>query len=346
MTETNRQVALAARPNGFPKDSDFQILEGPVPEPGDGEVLVKNIYMSVDPYMRGRMNEFKGSYIQAFEIGAPMTGGAVGQVIRSNHSDYAEGDFVLNMNGWREYFVRPGDRQKDGMDLTKVDPSLAPLSTYLGVLGMPGLTAYAGLAEVGVPKAGETVYVSAASGAVGAIVGQIAKIKGCRVVGSAGSAEKVAYLTDEIGFDAAFNYKTRDLNEALAETCPDGIDVNFENVGGKMLEAVLNRMNHGGRIIFCGSISGYNETTPQPGPNNLMNIVRQEITMRGFIVMSYGHLMGDFYRDMGQWLKDGSVKYRETIVEGVEKAPEAFMGMLRGENFGKMIVQVGADPTR
>jgi hypothetical protein len=346
MTETNRQVLLAARPNGFPKDSDFEIAENPVPKPGDGEVLVRNIYMSVDPYMRGRMNEFKGSYIAAFEIGKPMTGGAVGQVVRSNHADFAEGDLVLNTNGWVEYFVRTGDKSNDGMDLNKIDPGITPLSAYLGVIGMPGMTAYVGFEEIGVPKPGETVYISAASGAVGAIAGQIAKIKGCRVVGSAGSDEKVAYLLDEAGFDAAFNYKTQDLNQALAETCPDGIDVNFENVGGDMLEAVLNRMNSGGRIIFCGSISGYNDTAPRPGPTNLTMLILREVTLRGYIVTSFMHMMNDFRRDMSGWLKSGQMTHRETVVDGIENAPAAFMGMLKGENLGKMIVKLGPDPTQ
>jgi NADPH-dependent curcumin reductase CurA len=346
MTETNRQVQMAARPNGFPKDSDFQIAESPVPVPGDGEVLVKNIYMSVDPYMRGRMNDFRGSYIPPFEIAGPMSGGAVGQVVASNHDGYAVGDYVLNMGGWSEYVVRPGRPLHDGADLNKIDPSLAPLSAFLGGIGMPGLTAYAGLMEVGIPKEGETVYISAASGAVGAVAGQIAKIKGCRVVGSAGSDEKVAYLTDEIGFDAAFNYKTIDLNEALAETCPNGIDVNFENVGGAMLEAVLHKMNQHGRIIFCGSISGYNDTTPAPGPNNLTMMIMREITLRGYIVTSYMHLMPDFYRDMGAWLKSGQMTFKETVVDGIENAPSAFMGMLRGENMGKMIVKLADDPTQ
>ncbi len=346
MTETNRQVQLAARPNGFPKNSDFQIAGAPVPEAGDGEMLVRNIYMSVDPYMRGRMNDFSGSYIPPFPIGGPMGGGAVGQVIQSKHGDFSEGDIVLNQNGWQEYFIRPGDKLNDGADPIKIDPSLAPLSAFLGVLGMPGLTAYAGLTEIGVPKSGETFYVSAAAGAVGAIAGQMAKIKGCRVVGSAGSDEKVAYLTDEIGFDAAFNYKTQDLNKALADACPNGIDVNFENVGGDMLQAVLHQMNSGGRIIYCGSISGYNATTPLPGPNNLMMMIMREVAMRGYIVTSHMHLMPAFYQDIGGWLKSGQMTYRETVVDGIENAPSAFMGMLKGENMGKMIVKVGPDPTQ
>lgn len=339
MTDTNLEVHLASRPAGLPEAANFELVETPMPEPGDGEFLVRNIYLSVDPYMRGRMRDTK-SYTPAFELGEAMTGGSVGQVMESNHANYATGDFVSGFEGWRRYY------KTDGSGQLKVDPAVAPLSTFLGVLGMPGITAYVGLLDLGKPNPGETLFVSAAAGAVGSLVGQIGKIKGCRVVGSAGSQEKVELLTGELGFDAAFNYKGADLDSELAATCPDGIDVYFENVGGPMLEAVLAHMNQSGRIPVCGMISHYNDETPTPGPRNLFTLITKRLLMQGFICTDHYHRLGDFTRDVGGWLRDGKIKYRETIVEGIDHAAEAFVGLLQGENVGKMLVQVGDDPTK
>jgi len=333
-TGVNREVRLAARPYGFPKDSDFELAETPIPEPGDGQVLVRNVWLSVDPYMRGRMSEAR-SYAANFEVGVCMTGGAVGQVIESRSDKLAVGDWVNSMNGWREYFIA------DGGSLMKIDPELAPVSKALGVLGLTGLTAYVGLLDLGQPKEGETVFVSAATGAVGSIVGQIAKLKGCRTVGSAGSAEKVA-RAKEAGFDDAFNYKEERPAEALDRLCPDGIDVYFENVGGEHLEAALPRMRLFGRVVLCGLISHYNDTEMRPGPS-LVPALTNRLTIRGFIISDHFDRLADFLRDMGQWVREGKIVDEETVVEGIENAPAAFMGLLRGENRGKMLVKVGPD---
>jgi NADPH-dependent curcumin reductase CurA len=331
----NREIRLAARPVGFPKDSDFELAEAPVPAPADGEVLVRNVYMSVDPYMRSRMNDTK-SYVPGFQVGEPLQGGAVGQVLESRSDALAPGDWVNSMNGWREYYVA------EGSSLMKVDPGLAPPEKALGVLGLTGLTAYVGLLDLGRPKEGETVFVSAASGAVGSIVGQIAKIKGCRVVGSAGSAEKVAHAR-EIGFDEAFDYKQEPFADALDRLCPEGIDVYFENVGGDHLEAALPRMRLFGRVVLCGLISQYNDTEQRPGPSLAPALVNR-LTIRGFIISDHLDRVPDFLRDMSGWLAEGRVVDEQTVVEGIENAPAAFMGLLRGENRGKMLVRVGPDP--
>jgi NADPH-dependent curcumin reductase CurA len=333
-TVVNREVRLAARPSGFPKESDFELAETPIPEPGDGEVLVRNVFLSVDPYMRSRMNDMK-SYVPSFRIGECMLGGAVGQVVKSRSDALAEGDWVNSMMGWREYYAA------DGSSLMKIDPELAPVSKALGVLGLTGFTAYVGLLDLGQPKEGETVFVSAASGAVGSIVGQIAKLKGCRTVGSAGSAEKVARAA-EVGFDEAFNYKEESPAEALDRLCPDGIDVYFENVGGDHFEAALPRMRTFGRIVLCGMISQYNDTEIRPGPS-LVPALTNRLTIRGFIISDHFDRLPDFLRDMGTWLGEGKVTDEETVVEGIENAPAAFMGLLRGENRGKMLVKVGPD---
>jgi NADPH-dependent curcumin reductase CurA len=332
-TRTNREIRLAARPAGWPKESDFELAETPVPEPRQGEVLVRNLYMSVDPYMRGRMNDVQ-SYVPPFAIGQPLQGGAVGRVEVSRHPAWKEGDFVTSQLGWREWFVA------DGGTLGRVDPALGPVQAHLGVLGLTGLTAYVGLLDIGQPKEGETVFVSAAAGAVGSVVGQIAKLKGCRVVGSAGSDEKVALLRHEFGFDAAFNYTNANLEQALAEACPNGIDVYFENVGGDHLQAALTHMNPFGRIPACGMISQYNNQAPAPGPNNLSLIVRKRLLLKGFIVSDHLDRREAFLADMSQWLREGKVQNRETVVEGIENAPKAFLGMLRGENVGKMLVRL------
>ena len=335
-TVVNREVRLAARPVGFPKESDFQLAETEVPDPIEGQVLVRNLLMSVDPYMRGRMNDVK-SYVPPFELGQPLQGGAIGRVERSQHPGFRVGDYVQSSLGWREYFL------SDGRGLAKVEPVAGSLSAHLGVLGGTGLTAYVGLLDIGQPRAGETVFVSAAAGAVGSVVGQIAKLKGCRVIGSAGSDAKVTFLRDELGFDAAFNYKTTGPEVALTQTCPDGIDVYFENVGGDHLQAALNHMNPFGRIPVCGMISVYNNALPAPGPNNLSAIVRQRLFVKGFIISDHLDRRPAFVADMSEWLATGKVKSRETIVERIECAPAAFIGLLEGENLGKMLVRLAPD---
>ncbi len=335
---TSREIRLASRPSGWPKESDFQLAQVPVPEPAEGEVLVRNIYLSVDPYMRGRMLDRK-SYIPSFQIGDALQGGAIGQVVASRDPNLAEGECVSSMLGWREHFVAPAGT------LRRIDPELAPLSYHLGVLGMPGLTAYVGLLDIGQPKPGETVFVSAAAGAVGSVVGQIAKLEDCRVVGSAGSDAKVKLLREELGFDAAFNYKEADLDATLAEACPNGIDVYFDNVGGDQLDAALLRMNPFGRIPACGMISQYNAETPPPGPRNLGAIVQNRLTLKGFIVSDHFGRLPDFLAAMSRWLSEGKIVAKETVVEGIEHAVGAFLGMFGGENVGKMLVKLGPDPT-
>jgi NADPH-dependent curcumin reductase CurA len=334
----SREIRLARRPDGMPSPQDFQLAETEVPAPAEGQVLVRNIYMSVDPYMRGRM-VVRESYVPPFQIGEALSGGAVGQVVESKNTGFKTGDYVSNFSGWKEWFVTSGG------DLTKVDSALAPIQAYLGALGMPGLTAYAGLLKVGELKDGERVFVSAASGAVGAVVCQIAKNKGCYVVGSAGSDEKCEWLKREAGVDRAINYRTcGDLTKAVREAFPQGIDVYFENVGGAHLDAALANMRMHGRIPVCGMIAQYNATAMPPGPANIINVIPQRLTIRGFIVTDYANLTPDFLRDMSEWRKAGKMKWPETIVEGIERAPEAFIGLFKGENFGKMLVKIGPDP--
>jgi NADPH-dependent curcumin reductase CurA len=337
MAEVSREIRLAARPVGFPKESDFELVETPLPDPGPGELLVRNLYMSVDPYMRGRMNDVK-SYAPPFELGKPLHGAAVGQVLHSTHPALPEGEFVLSEAGWRERFI------SNGAGLRRVDRKLASLSAYLGVVGMPGLSAYAGLLEIGQPKAGETVFVSGAAGAVGSVVGQIAKIHGCRAIGSVGSDTKIGILTEELGFDGAFNYKTTAPRQALRELAPEGIDVYFDNVGGDHLEAAISAMRPFGRIALCGMISMYNATEPPPGPRNLIVAVGKRLTIRGFLVGDHLDRYADFVRDVSGWLREGRLTARETVVEGIENAPNAFIGMLRGENVGKMLVRLAPEP--
>ena len=292
--------------------------------------------MSVDPYMRGRMRDAK-SYTPPFQLGAVLAGGSVGRVVESKNAGFESGDYVVGAQGWREYYVSKGDDQR------KIDASLAPLPAFLGTLGMPGMTAYVGLLDIGKPKSGETVFVSAAAGAVGMVVGQIAGIQGCRVVGSAGTDDKTSYLVNELGFDAAFNYKTTDIDRALDEHCPDGVDVYFENVGGKTLEAVLTHMSPFGRIPVCGMIALYNNEQPAPGPATLIQVIPRRLTLTGFIVSDHLDRMAAFTRDVGGWLAEGKIRSKETIVEGIENAPSAFLGLLRGDNLGKMLVRVGED---
>lgn len=334
----SREIRLKNRPVGLPGENDFELKKIKIPEVGEGEMLVRNIYMSVDPYMRGRMYD-RESYVPPFQLNQPLEGGCVGQIIESNKDKYEVGDFVFSMLGWREYFV------SDGKGLTKIDVSIAPLQAYLGTVGMPGLTAYIGLLEMGKPQEGETVFVSAASGAVGSIVCQIAKLKSCRVIGSAGSDEKVSWLKEEAGIDAAFNYKRVDnLIAELGKHCPEGIDVYFENVGGTHLEAALEHMNPFGRVVMCGMISIYNATEPPPGPINLGYTTSKRLTLQGFIVSDHMSKLPQFYADMGRWIEEGNIKWKETIVEGIENAPQAFMGLFKGDNFGKMLVKIGPDP--
>ncbi|MEV6650999.1 NADP-dependent oxidoreductase [Streptomyces sp. NPDC051219] len=329
---TSREWQLVARPQGWPTPDDFALRETPVAEPAPGRILVRNLHMSVDPYMRGRMNDVK-SYIPPFERDHPMDGGAVGEVIASNAPGFEAGDHVLHGLGWREY------ADVDARHATKADASLAPLSAYLGVLGMPGLTAYAGLFEVASFKEGDAVFVSGAAGAVGSQVGQMAKIKGAsRVIGSAGSDEKVKLLVEEYGFDAAFNYKNGPVAEQLRAAAPDGIDVYFDNVGGDHLEAAIGSLNVHGRATLCGAIAQYNDTEPAPGPRNLALAIGKRLRLQGILVGDHAALQPQFVQEVSGWLRSGELKHTETVVEGVENAVDAFLGMLRGENTGKMIV--------
>jgi NADPH-dependent curcumin reductase CurA len=317
----------------MPKEGDFEVVTVPLSEPTEGEVLVQNIFMSVDPYMRGRMSE-RESYIPPFPLGEALEGGCVGRVVRSVGGRFREGDLVLSMLGWREYYV------SDGTGLIGIDPSLAPIQAYLGTLGMPGLTAYVGLLDVGQPQEGDTVLVSAASGAVGAVVCQIAKIKGCRVVGSAGSDAKVAWLLEQAGLDAAFNYKkVSDLAAEIASCC-GGVDIYFDNVGGSHLVAALDQMKPCGRIVLCGMISQYNATRPPRGPGNLILAIMKRLTLRGFIVTDHLHRQQEFLSDMSRWIAEGKIAWKETIVEGIDSAPRAFLGLFSGDNLGKMLVKL------
>lgn len=331
----NRQITLAARPVGYPKESDFNLVEVPMPTPGDGEVLVKTIYLSVDPYMRGRINAAK-SYAANVEIDEVMVGSVIAEVIETEHPDFKIGDIVNAGIGWQEYGVAAGN------GLRKIDPTIAPISTGGGILGMPGLTAYFGLLEVGQLQERETVFVSGAAGAVGSVVGQIAKIKGCRVVGSAGSDEKVAYVVDELGFDAAFNYKeVDDYNDELQRFLPDGIDVYFDNVGGSITDAVFPNLRIKGRVVICGQISQYNLEKPEMGPRFLWFMITKRARIEGFLVSEFADGHAEALVEMAGWLREGKLKYRETIEEGgIESAPAAFISMLKGGNIGKQLVKI------
>ncbi|UCH21547.1 MAG: NADP-dependent oxidoreductase [Deltaproteobacteria bacterium] len=335
----SREVHLKHRPLGLPRESDFELVEVKLPEIGQGEMLIRNIYMSVDPYMRGRMIDRK-SYVPPFQLNRPLEGGCVGQVIESRGSKFQVGDFVLGMLGWREHYV------SDGTGLLKIDPGVAPIQAYLGTVGMPGLTAYFGLLEIGKPKKGETVFVSAAAGAVGSVVCQVAKLKGCHVIGSAGSDPKVSWLMEEAGIDAAFNYKAvEDITAEVGKYCKNGIDVYFENVGGKHLEAALEHMNTCGRIVLCGMISVYNATKPPAGPYNLFYAISKQLTLKGFIVSEHLDIQPQFHAEIGKWISEGKIKWEETISEGIESAPKAFIGLFKGQNLGKMLVRISPDPT-
>jgi NADPH-dependent curcumin reductase CurA len=332
--KTYRRVVLVRRPPGEPAESDFRVEEVPMPEPRHGEVLVKVAYLSLDPYQRGRMRD-AASYASPVGLGEVMTGGIVGEVVKSSNPRFKEGDIVEDRLGWQEYAIGGAPSMR------KVDASLAPISTANGVLGMPGMTAYFGLLEVGQPKPGETVVVSAASGAVGQVVGQIGKIMGCRVVGIAGGARKCAFVKDELSFDACVDYKTaNDLDVALRSACPNGPDVYFDNVGGEISDSVLRNINFFGRVALCGSISQYNATTPPMGPRLLGTFVGKRVRAQGFIVTDFANRYEPAMRQMAGWIRSGKLKYREDVVQGIDKAPRAFIGLLRGENFGKMLVKM------
>jgi NADPH-dependent curcumin reductase CurA len=333
MAGVSREIRLVARPQGFPDEELFEVAETAIPDPAEGQVLIRNAYLSVDPYMRPRMNDVR-SYVAPFTLGEAMTGGAVGRIAVSRNSRYPEGDWVVHQLGWREWAL------SDGAALRRLDATAAPVSTSLGVLGMPGFTAWYGLFVVGVPQEGETVLVSGAAGAVGSAAGQMAAIAGCRVIGSAGSETKLAWLR-ELGFDAAFNYREQTPREALAELAPDGIDMYFDNVGGDHLEAAIGALRTHGRVVGCGSISRYNDAEAAPGPRNMFLVVTKRLRLQGFIISDHFDRFGEFAREATQWVRDGRLQYRETVVDGIENAPKAFLGLLRGENIGKMLVKVG-----
>ena len=337
MPETARRIVLASRPSGEPTTQNFGSEDVPLPKPGPGQVLLRTLWLSLDPYMRGRMSEGP-SYAAPVGIGETMVGGTVNEVIASNNPDFAVGNIVLAHTGWQTHAL------SDGKGLRELDPKLAPVSTAVGILGMPGMTAYAGLLEIGKPQPGETVVVAAASGPVGSLVGQIAKIKGARAVGIAGGAKKCAYAKDELGFDDCVDHRAGDFPERLAAACPKGVDVYFENVSGAVFDAVLPLFNPFARMPVCGLVSQYSATGLPPGPNRVPVLMRavltKRLTIRGFIVSDFAAKQGEFLRDVSSWLKDGRIKYREDVVDGLDRAPGAFIGLLKGENFGKMLVQV------
>jgi hypothetical protein len=329
---TNKQVLLAERPSGWVKEGNFRIVEQPMPAPREGQVLARTLYLSLDPYMRGRINAWK-SYAPNVELGAVMVGGTVSEIVESRHSEFKAGDLVVGSFGWQQYGVN------DGSGLRRVTRRNFPLSLYLGTVGMPGVTAWIGLLRIGQPKASETVVVSAASGAVGSVVGQLAKRQGCRVVGIAGGPAKCDYVVKELGFDACVNHRTEGLAADLEAATPDGVDVYFENVGGEVLEAVIPRLNPFARIPLCGLISDYNAATPRGIPD-LRPLLFKRIKLQGFICFDTPEVWPEALRQLAEWVEDGTLKYRETVVEGIENAPRAFIGLFKGENFGKLIVKV------
>lgn len=341
MTDTgNQRVVLASRPHGRPRPGDFRIERAPIPEPNDGEVLLETLYLSLDPYMRWRMSEAK-SYAEPVKIGEVMVGGTVARVKHSRHPGWQEGDVVLSASGWQSFAL------SDGSGLRRIEPTVAPPSTALGVLGMPGFTAYAGLLNIGRPKPGETVVVAAASGAVGSVVGQIARIKGARAVGIAGGPDKCAFVKEELGFDAVVDHRAPDFAERLAEACPNGIDVYFESVGGPVWDAVLPLLNDFARVPVCGLIAHYNDRSgAREGtdrlPGTMHEILSKSLTVRGFIMTEFvEEQQPDFLREASRWIAEGRLRWREDVVDGLEQAPDAFIGLLDGRNFGKLIVQVG-----
>ena len=335
--QINRQIKLAARPAGLPKPSDWSFEESAIPTPAEGEVLVKTQYISLDPAMRGWMNEGK-SYIPPVQLGEVMRAGSAGQVVESKHDAFKPGDFVTGTGGVQEYFTSKAKH------LIKVDTSFAALPTYLGTLGMPGMTAYFGLLDVGMPKEGETVLVSGAAGAVGSVVGQIAKIKGCYVVGTAGGPQKCAYVTDELGFDACVDYKNTEipLYKAIKSACPKGIDVYFDNVGGDMLDIALSRLNMHARIVICGAISQYNNTTPYKGPSNYMSLLVNRARMEGMVVFDYKDRYGHAAMEMAGWIAQGKLKHKEFVVEGIQNFNDALLRLFSGDKMGKLVLKVDA----
>jgi NADPH-dependent curcumin reductase CurA len=338
MAQSTR-IVLASRPVGEPKASDFRIESGPIPAPGDGQVLLRTIWLSLDPYMRGRMSDGP-SYAAPVPVGGVMEAGTVCEVVASNNPAFAKGDIVLARAGWQTHAL------SDGKGLAKIDPKLGPISAAVGVLGMPGMTAYTGLLDIGKPQSGETVVVAAASGAVGSAVGQIAKIKGARAVGIAGGKDKCDYVKNEFGFDACLDHRDPNLAAKLKDACPKGIDVYFENVGGAVFEAVFPLLNAFARVPVCGLIAHYNDTeatAPKWAPSLMRAVLTKRLTIRGFIVSDFAARHGDFLRDMSGWVREGKVKYKEFVTEGLENAPAAFMGLLKGANFGKQLVRVGPD---
>lgn len=332
-TNVNRTIVLASRPEGALTEKNFAFKESPIPQPRNGEVLIRSLYISVDPYMRGRMND-RPSYIPPFQINAPLTGSIVGKVVESKTPDFKVGDYVQGFLEWADYSVAKRE------DLHKLDPNNAPITTSLGVLGMPGMTAYFGLLDIGKPKAGETVVISGAAGSVGTTVGQIAKIHGCRVVGIAGTEEKLKYLTQELGFDAAVNYKNAGYVDELKKACPSGVDIYFDNVGGEITDNVLKMINKHARISLCGLISMYNKDKPEEGPRNWWMLLTKSAMVKGFIVSDYKTHFPEALQQMTKWLKDKKIKYKETFVEGFENTPKALIGLFKGDNIGKQIVKV------
>jgi NADPH-dependent curcumin reductase len=334
-----KRIVLASRPVGEPKPSDFRIEETAIPVPGEGQVLLRTIWLSLDPYMRGRMSDAP-SYATPVPVGGVIEAGTVNEVIASNNPDFAVGDIVLARAGWQTHAL------SDGKALIRIDPKAAPISTAVGVLGMPGMTAYTGLLDIGKPQAGETVVVAAASGAVGSAVGQIARIKGARAVGIAGGRDKCDFVRNELGFDECLDHRDPDLAARLKEACPNGIDVYFENVGGAVFEAVFPLLNPFARVPVCGLIAHYNDTqaaAPKWAGALMRAILTKRLTIRGFIVSDFASRRADFLRDMSAWVREGKVRYREFVTEGLDSAPEAFMGLLKGANFGKQLVRVGPD---
>jgi NADPH-dependent curcumin reductase CurA len=339
--QINRRIVLASRPHGAPTNANFHLDQQPLPEPAEGQVLLRSVYLSLDPYMRGRMSDGP-SYAASVELNEVMVGATVSRVVASKHPDYAIGDWLQAYSGWQDYAI------SDGTGLTKLGANPSNPSYALGILGMPGFTAYMGLLDIGQPKAGETLVVAAATGPVGATVGQIGKLKGCRVVGVAVGAEKCRYAAEVQGFDLCLDHHAEDFAEQLVQACPKGIDIYYENVGGKVFDAVLPLLNTAARIPVCGLIAHYNDTALADGPDRLALLMRTVLTKRlkiqGFIIFDdYAHRYDEFARDMTQWLANGQIKYREDLVEGLENAPQAFIGLLEGKNFGKLVIRVGND---
>jgi hypothetical protein len=334
MNAMNKSILLKNRPEGTPKNTDFEFTDNEKPSPKNGEVLLKSKYVSVDPYLRGRMRDEK-SYIASFQLNEPVQSAIVAEVVESKNKNYNTGDFLTGMMEWKEF------QTSDGKNLSKVDKGQAPLSAYLGILGMTGLTAYFGLNDIGEPKKGETILVSGAAGAVGSVVGQIGKIKGCRVIGIAGTDEKVSMLKEKFGFDAAINYdKTGDMTAAIKKAAPDGVDVYFDNVGSYILDAAMNNMNRFGRVINCGAISLYNETDQPTGPRLEIKIVKNSLKLQGFIVRNYEDRFPEGIKQLGTWMQEGKLTHEETIVEGFHEIPQAFIDLFDGKNKGKMVVKV------